>query len=184
MNNLACPPNTSINDNITYNNATNFIETKNNITSISTIANTSNITYRAGNYVDLKPGFNANSNSSSSYFHAFIHNCDIVGNSFRIISTTNSTPDNNTSNYKKNKDVLGFNVYPNPSDGTFIIDIENAIFNKENSIEIIDMYGRKIFIKNEVKLNDNINTDLKNGIYLMKYLNGKTTYSQKIIINK
>ena len=203
--NLACPTQNNYTDVSVYNNASQFLEYKNDINSTASVDNASNITYRAGDKIDLKPGFQANAYSLGSYFHAFIHNCDIPGNSFRM------RPGQDNKNYKEdniaiqynNPSVSGtstilksrtdkksgeesyfFKVYPNPNDGTFTLDFKDVTLNGENSLEITDLFGRSIFTKNNIRSAEVISLDLINGMYVVKYSDRKNTYTQKMTISR
>lgn len=70
---LYCPSNLSLN--ITAFQSTNkYFEAINEIISTSIISPNAQVTYRAGDYIELNPGFVSNANQSN-YFEAFIHPC-------------------------------------------------------------------------------------------------------------
>ncbi len=165
-----------------------YLEVQNDIASTATVANNLSITYRAGNQINLKPGFSAS--GGTTYFHGFIHGCDHSGNSFnRYVhnSSGNNSAENNSinnsSNKEKKKNYPELSVHPNPNSGTFTINILNN-FNPENAIEISDLMGRKVFSKSFIKQKEILNLDLENGTYLIKYYDGINAQSQAIIINK
>lgn len=80
-----------------------------------------------------------------------------------------------------------FNVYPNPTDGNFIIDyaIEK---NEDTRILIIDVLGRTVYelnVKEQVKGNykQEIFSSLQNGMYTIIVTHENSFMSKKIIIN-
>ena len=69
-------------------------------------------------------------------------------------------------------------IYPNPSNGEFNIQVSEAF-----NLDIIDITGK--LVKQQV-LNSNVNTVniSRSGTYFLRFTNAKTSYTQKIIINK
>jgi hypothetical protein len=70
--------------------------------------------------------------------------------------------------------IIGLNVYPNPNNGTFIVDLNN---NTAKTITVTDVTGRIVYsiVTNETKQQININ-NLTNGVYFAKITSeGKTT---------
>jgi PKD repeat protein len=74
-----------------------------------------------------------------------------------------------------------FEIYPNPTSGLFTINTNNKI----TKIEIIDLLGRILFVKNNP---DNIiNLDLSEfnkGLYFVKFYSDSEVSSYKLILNK
>lgn len=75
-------------------------------------------------------------------------------------------------------------VYPNPSDGNFEINIEagNNLFYK---VKILNLFGETVFYSNEVK-SRKIKLDLSSypsGIYFVKIKTAENVYIEKIILN-
>lgn len=75
-------------------------------------------------------------------------------------------------------------VYPNPSEGKFILDID--LFNREEiEIEVFDLPGRRIWnSSSKAYLKDRVEIDLNaanNGIYLLKVRVAGLTWIQKLI---
>ena len=82
---------------------------------------------------------------------------------------------------ENNKSAIGFNIFPNPSKGTF------TIAAKENNytLSITNILGESIY-KSEIK-NQKTEVDLSlqpNGIYFINIQTEKESNTQKIIINK
>ncbi len=186
---LACPPDIDLTENNLIYTTNDFKEAEHDITSNSTVGSNINITYRAGNQIHLQPGFSAS--GANTYFHGFIHACNHPGNSFQRYShsgnnnnSENSTQESFASNNKeKKKNYAELRIQPNPNNGTFTLNVLNS-FNPENTVEISDLAGRKVFSKNFIKQQEILNLDLENGTYLIKYYDGINAHSQMIIINK
>lgn len=181
---LACPTAPSnINDyNISYGGSNIFKETKYNIFSNAEIVFNSNITYRAGMEINLYAGFKANANSDNSSFHAFIHNCDAVGNSFRITSSPSNKSDiigsfdNTIIQTKSIKPIdSGIFVKPNPNNGLF--ELTKVHKTDYDFIEIYDVKGQLVLRRDYKTSQDslfNIST-FADGLYLVKvYTQGKS----------
>jgi endonuclease I len=81
----------------------------------------------------------------------------------------------------ENKITNDFEIYPNPSNGNFNIDLKNAT--DEVSIEIYSLFGDKIFetLSSENKVIAVSN--LKKGIYLIKINQNEDIITKKLIIN-
>ncbi|MBC5836088.1 T9SS type A sorting domain-containing protein [Flavobacterium sp. F372] len=75
-------------------------------------------------------------------------------------------------------DLFNYSLYPNPNKGNFSI---NSL--QSGSLEIYDILGQLVFTKKEVNTTNQIETNLKKGIYLVKITNedGKTV-TQKMVI--
>ncbi len=76
---LHCPPNLDITETGTYSTGS-FVEARASITSDAEIPTELKVDYRGGSSIHLGPGFHA---WEGARFHAFIHPCDLPGNSFR-----------------------------------------------------------------------------------------------------
>ncbi|OFX56711.1 MAG: hypothetical protein A2046_00230 [Bacteroidetes bacterium GWA2_30_7] len=78
-------------------------------------------------------------------------------------------------------------IYPNPNNGNFILDIENAD-NKAISLHIYDISGRNVFnenFENKAVFKKNINvSSLESGIYLVKISDGNIVNHKNIVISK
>ncbi|MBK8875574.1 MAG: T9SS type A sorting domain-containing protein [Bacteroidetes bacterium] len=69
-------------------------------------------------------------------------------------------------------------LYPNPTTGIFVI------HSPEGKLEVINSYGQ---LMRTYSLTRNENTfdlsDLPNGIYILKLNTGKSSFTEKIILN-
>lgn len=80
-------------------------------------------------------------------------------------------------------------VYPNPSNGNFIIEVKNGVFIEGAELLIYDLKGRKVFSKFIEKECKKIEINKSNfgleGIFICKLIsNNDLLYSPKIILNK
>lgn len=86
------------------------------------------------------------------------------------------------TNIKEEKEVLvEFNIYPNPSNGVFIITHNYKTVN----IEITDITGKYMYKGKNIINNFEINIrDFKSGIYFMRLTNKKNSIVKKIILKR
>ena len=82
------------------------------------------------------------------------------------------------------QNFTGFSLYPNPTEGTFIIQTNQNVLDDDITIEVIDMPGRKVF---DIPYDGHfpVKVDLQNissGIYLVKVMQGHRMYINKIIV--
>ncbi len=85
-----------------------------------------------------------------------------------------------TSTSKINQNISELTLFPNPSNGKFIIK------GKANSIEITNILGEIIYksIINNIQSNNEINLSYApKGIYFVKIYNGKNFHLEKIVLN-
>lgn len=78
----------------------------------------------------------------------------------------------------------GIQVFPNPSNGKFIIE-SNLISNKPFNLELFDLSGKKFYSQNNIKVQSKTTLDipsLSKGIYILKITDGTNYYSKEIII--
>ena len=74
--------------------------------------------------------------------------------------------------------ISKISIYPNPSDGIFMLSKGNA-----NKLKLLDILGATIL---ENKLNQQVNEELDlsqfpNGIYWVQFIHGNESITQKII---
>lgn len=77
-------------------------------------------------------------------------------------------------------------VFPNPTSGVFTISINNDVDLTNAKIEISDVTGKKIYTYSDFKTEDLINfnvdlSDYANGIYIIKLMSEKQSFTTKII---
>jgi len=165
---LVCPSDLSFNFS-GIQNTTTFYEAVNEIKSTAIINSTNSITYRAGTFIQIDPGFMATP-TSSNFFSAFIHPCSYYGNSPGI---KNFEENSFSGEYEENKPVKylnskTINIYPNPNDGKFTIDLDET--NSNSSLLIYNLYGQVVAQFSDIndrELEIDI-SELPKGMYLVK----------------
>lgn len=115
--------------------------------------------------------------------------------SVNVSDTTTNTSTNSTSttinnNIRNNEPILSsnlvnaesehtVNIFPNPNNGHFSITTTGT---KNLSIQILDALGKTVY--NKIRQGQNIEldlSDLPNGIYFIKLINGNSIYYDKIV---
>ncbi len=70
----------------------------------------------------------------------------------------------------------GINIYPNPSNGEFNIDVQ-----ENYNLQVLDLTGR--LIKTQVLDNENNAVEINgSGVYYLRFINENTSFSHKIIV--
>jgi len=85
-----------------------------------------------------------------------------------------------------NIDTKSASVYPNPAINKVQIDIPAIEVNKSVEVSLTDLTGKVLLAEsfdNTAQLEMNTQT-LKNGVYLMKVVNGSNVYSSKVVVSK
>ena len=177
--NLACPQNYDLPLSGTTS-TSYFYEAQNKITSTQQISG-GTILYRGGQSVELNPGFSA---VTSSYFSAYIHPCDVMGNSNLATRQTEANEEDNgdeTSFVDFSETAEKMVIYPNPNEGKFTIDLDEA--NTNSTIIIYNLYGEVVaqFSNvNDLELEVDISS-LSKGIYLVKCFDKNSVKTGEII---
>lgn len=156
-----------------------FQEAENSITSTVSISGNVKQYYRAGNFIELLPRFEANNVTS---LDVYIHNCDGRGNSNRFRKIKASTSEVILSN--SNIDSPG--AFPNPSTGVFSINFNEEYEIKEGEFLTVElrniMSGQSEFFK--IKDSNSITIDITNkpaGFYIANIFKGGITSIFKLI---
>lgn len=177
---LYCPANTSLNLS-GFQNISAFQEAINEITSTVTVNSNINVTYRAGTYVDLNPGF-LTSPGSSHYFTAFIHPCSYPGNSPDL----RLRPRDDYSNVYEYEDidddveVAQVNIYPNPGGGLFTVQL---IEGSGAEVRVYDAMGKQV--KAYIQNDQHGILDLKGypkGLYLVQMIVEEKTIMTRLFL--
>jgi hypothetical protein len=172
---LHCPSDIDLNEMGTYSAGT-FLEAQASITSEAVVPTALKVNYRGGSEVHLRPGFHAIEGSS---FHAFIHPCDMSGNSFRPKSL--GVPEANSE--EEVLSIVGaLQVYPNPASESFTV---NAAFIQEHRTGTMRLYGATGELVKTSNLNSPIyQVDATNlrGLFLVVVESGGRQETRKIIL--
>lgn len=89
------------------------------------------------------------------------------------------------NNIKSLDENRAIQIYPNPNNGSFTIKVNQQLLNTKIEYRIFDITGRNFqngFIHNQEQ--EIILSNVKDGIYLIKILDGNDFYVSKIIIKK
>ena len=163
-----CPSVLTITENLTSG-GTDIQRASEYIIASNIIENYATATYKAGQSIDLIPGFQT---KSSSFFSAFIESCDDSQNrvNARMIgkSEVNNDQEGITSTFGQHND---FSIYPNPSNGQFniVYSFEN---NKKYEVHIYNNLGKIVKAENINLESPVINFyPLYNGVYYLKLFN-------------
>jgi len=150
-------------------------------------ANGQPVTFIAGNSITLTDGFDSGDN-----FHAFIDPC--FSASFKMANTNGNENNNTSNNEDKEKDernatlidntiVKKFSVFPNPSQGKFVIDIPTSDTKENTSIHIHDILGNIMYEKSNVQSGTlNIDLYLSKGVYFINVIQNKKIYTERIVL--
>ena len=155
-----------------------YWEVENKIESTRSYSSNPSVTYRAGQKILLKTGFNYNITSSNK-FKAFIHGCSQPGNSFRegVPIVENSRGEELISNKEESVSVK---IYPNPNRGQFNIDL--GLGENKAIVEVFDLMGKKVYTQHHVDGAITVDIiDQPRGIYLIKITIGEKVINEKII---
>ena len=173
------------------------------IISSSKISDNAKISYLATNSIKLKSNFSTGKNVS---FKAKISNdaCDLVASSLKIAddepnrygyyagpmpglaSKIQNIEENSFS--QLDKEIENIKIYPNPATSSATIEF-HATRVAPVTIEIRDIHGQshKEIVRTELsegkyEINFDV-SDLKPGIYMIRFHNGRTVQTEKLIIN-
>ncbi|HLG35139.1 MAG TPA: T9SS type A sorting domain-containing protein [Bacteroidia bacterium] len=178
---LACPPTgtLTLTGNISQN---TFEEIDGPITSEQTFNAGLKNYYRSTDEITLLPNFVATATTGSD-FDAFIHNCDQPGNSFKSLHQGDGGNNNQPSSQPhEQKDVLNFTLYPNPTNGTFTLQMETEN-DLQKDITVFTTLGNEIYHKEKLTAQSTI-IDLSSnpkGIYFVKVIQNGKQAVRKII---
>ncbi len=147
------------------------IRARNNITAYNTIENGAKGEYRAGNSIDLKPGFSA---LAGSDFLAIIDACNVV------LNKPNENDLHLENTWINNDDELKTVVYPNPVKDVLTIKSKNQIL----GVKLTNKSGEIFFESNQIsKKQVELNiTPYQKGLYFLKITLRDKTLIKKIII--
>lgn len=99
----------------------------------------------------------------------------------------NSTPvtivvSNDIGLYGIELDQINFNIYPNPSKGEFTLDLGKGS-GKEVDMQIVDLLGKTVYIKNNLKERVEINvSNIEDGTYILILKEGDKIVGRKQLV--
>lgn len=82
--------------------------------------------------------------------------------------------------------TIGYNndlmqVYPNPSKGTFTINVAKPAM--DGIIEVLDITGKRVLVQSLVSANNIITLDNAKGLYIVKVVSGNQIFTRKLLIH-
>lgn len=84
---------------------------------------------------------------------------------------------NNTGIAEMDGNNIG--LYPNPNNGTFTIQLDEAMTRQKPLAEVIDIYGRMVFNTTITNTPQSITTDIPAGIYMLRITTVNDTYTTR-----
>lgn len=99
----------------------------------------------------------------------------------QVLSVADSLPNDTTG-----ITTIGYNspmvqVYPNPSRGSFIVNVAGILSNA--TIQVLDITGKEVYAGALPSVNNTITLDTAKGLYLVKVVTGNSVYTQKLLIH-
>ncbi len=182
---FVCPEELTLYESGLYSNNNVFLEARQEIHSIATIQAAQSIKYRAGDFIDLKPGF---SSATNSVFDAFIHPCEPNrSNSFkgeRVDPWSLLAKQSDVKNTMSKPNQDGFLLYPNPSRSVVTLYMEKYDSSINYDLTIYSYEGRKVKTLNNVLQNTKIDlSSLSSGVYIINLSDGKRIKTTRFIKN-
>lgn len=155
-----------------------FLEARNDISSVATLASGLKVDYRAGNQVHLAPGFHA---TAGTAFHAFIHPCDVAGNSFhpKNMQLNESEEQGGAQNIAP-PTLL---AYPNPSNGSLTVLANELSAAQEASLSLIDANGRIVLERPMRGPLMRLDVPTLGGLYTVLVQAGDLRFTTRVVIN-
>lgn len=137
---LHCPPDLDLMETGTYSTG-GFLEARASITSEAEIPSTLKVDYRGGTQVHLSPGFHA---MEGSRFRAFIHPCNMPGNSFtpKNISLGGNTAAEETIVGDLSRSLV---LFPNPANGNLSVLCSDLSDESISGVQLFDVTGKQVF---------------------------------------
>jgi len=116
---------------------------------------------------------------------------DTVNNTFvgiADISTWNFTVENPVYASVDDEKIIKAGIFPNPSNGRFIIEVDEALKGKKVEMKIFNIVGQEVYNRMFVSINgqERIELDeaMPNGIYIINLFEGRNKFTERIVIDK
>jgi len=176
---LHCPSAEDFNETGTYA-ANEFLEALNDIVSEAVVPNGLKVDYRAGTEVRLTPGFHA---EAGSRFHAFIHPCDLPGNSFK--------PKNLPMEVDKPIDrpddrpvaMRTLDLFPNPASSHLSIRCAGLEENEIAQVRLFDATGKQALVVPMRGPLLQLDVSRLNGLFMVVVDRGSERSTGRVIIH-
>jgi len=136
------------------------------------------VNYRGGSEVHLRPGFHAIEGSS---FHAFIHPCDMSGNSFqpKSMPDESGTDMNDATLQELSGSLL---LYPNPTRGALSL-LCSSLGDEDNTqILIFDAMGREVLSRNMRGKSTVLDVSSLKGLFTVVLNTGVTRFVGRVVV--
>jgi hypothetical protein len=157
-------------------NATQTITVAGGITTF-TVQSGGSATMIAGQKISYLPGTRV---MSGGYMHGYITTtgqyCGVMSPSIAsVIEGTEDIPATGTAQF--------FKVYPNPTDGDFVLELSDSDLNQNIRVEIYSMTGNKVLTADLPAASKHYLTlaGKSSGVYLIQVVSGKNTGTTRII---
>lgn len=150
-------------------NTSNYYEVYDEITSTAIVGASASVTYRAGTYILLNPGFSSVPNSSG-YFEGFIHPCMYVGSSPNLNRENRTADQVATDEVKTARFAPEISLYPNPAEESVTLNIAN---DDVYEVVVFNQMGAEVSKIKETKVKD-LKIDLSglsSGLYIIRCSN-------------
>jgi len=82
----------------------------------------------------------------------------------------------------KENNLADLNLYPNPNEGSFVVDLSRVNNNEVAQIEVFNLNGQLVYKVNTTETKPRINLHSKSGIYLVRVTSGTQVTNKKIIV--
>ncbi len=100
----------------------------------------------------------------------------------QVLSVVDSIPDDTTGITTIGYNSAMLQVYPNPSRGSFAVDIAQPLA-ESATIEVLDITGKVVYSGALLSLNNTITLDGAKGLYLVKVITGANIFTRKLLIH-
>lgn len=190
LNNLTINTFTSINNDFTFieNDYPIDYHVNNTLISNNVTISGATVNFSAGHAVVLKPGTVI---SAGSTFHAYIDPGLSCGDDLFLKNQLTELPNekgdiipaNEKPEIEKPLPDFSAEIYPNPADGNFTIQLKGVTENQTSNITVFNPFGELVYETSTSALRTTINlTDQASGIYIIKIQNEGNVFVGRIVI--
>lgn len=174
---LACPIAEVYSESATY--ATNtFLEARATITSEAVVPTGLGVNYRGGTEVHLTPGFHA---TEGSRFHAFIHPCNVPGNSFQPKSMQGGL-ENDGSDSIEQRPGRGLVLYPNPTRNAVTLRCLSLGEQTRSQVRFLDALGREVLSTRMKGTLAVVDVSALNGLFTVVVESERDRFVERIVV--